>query len=211
MDDNGGGIFLLLALAGAALLYLTSTQQGDTDVASFGTSDILAGATGDLMDLTNMGGTMSNPNNRAAFLEMVAQSEVGAALMAETDNGYNVLVGATAANPLTFGDYSTHPDILNSALDSTAAGRYQINHPTWITLGNQTGLTDFSPATQDTMALQLAANKGALADIDAGNLQAACIKCGPVWASLGFNSYGQHTNGMASLTAWFQAAGGSVA
>lgn len=112
---------------------------------------------------------------------------------------------------MTFGDYSTHPNILNQALDSTAAGLYQINHPTWLTLCSQTGLSDFSPATQDAMAIQLITNKGALSDVDAGNFASAVQKCGPVWASLGYNSYGQPTNALATLQSWFQSAGGTVA
>nr|WP_246794650.1 glycoside hydrolase family 104 protein [Burkholderia perseverans] len=156
--------------------------------------------------------TGGDPNqNRQAFLDMIAQSEIGASLLAETDNGYNVLVGATAANPLTFADYSTHPRILNRALNSTAAGRYQINWPTFQTVSRQTGLTDFSPATQDAMALQLAANKGALQDIDGGNIQAAIAKCAPVWASLAGAGYGQHENSLAALVGWFTGAGGAVA
>jgi hypothetical protein len=47
--------------------------------------------------------------NRCAFLDMLAVSEIGAELLAETDNGYNVLVGATPAHPLTFPSYATHP------------------------------------------------------------------------------------------------------
>lgn len=210
MDDHAGGIVLLLALAGAALLYLTS--QGEQDVASFTTSDILGGATGDILDMTNTTQAAGDPqSNRAAFLQMVALSECGAALLAETDNGYNVVVGATAANPTTFDDYSTHPRIYVAAYNSTAAGRYQINWPTFQTLSRQTGLSDFSPATQDAMALQLCANKGALADIDAGNIAAAIAKCAPVWASLPGYTYGQHTNAQSTLIAWYAQAGGAIA
>lgn len=209
MNDNAGGIVLLLALAGAALLYLTS--QGEQDVASFTTSDILGGATGDILDMTNTSTAGDPQGNRAAFLQMVALSECGAALLAETDNGYNVVVGATASSPTTFDDYSTHPRIYVAAYNSTAAGRYQINWPTFQTLSRQTGLTDFSPATQDAMALQLCANKGALADIDAGNIAAAIAKCAPVWASLPGYTYGQHTNAQSTLLAWYAQAGGAIA
>ncbi|MBU9401631.1 glycoside hydrolase family 104 protein [Burkholderia multivorans] len=157
-------------------------------------------------------GSTGDPNtNRQAFLDMIANSEIGAALLAETENGYNVLVGSTPANPLTFSDYSAHPRILNRAMNSTAAGRYQINYPTFLTLSRQMGVNDFSPATQDAMALQLAANKGALADIDAGNIQSAIARCAPVWASLPGWTYGQHTNSVASLIAWYEAAGGAIA
>ncbi|AOI84148.1 hypothetical protein WI67_08955 [Burkholderia cepacia] len=165
--------------------------------------------------MVSSGQAAGDPNqNRQAFLYAIKMSEVGAALTSETDNGYNVLVGATPANPLTFSDYSTHPNIYNAALNSTAAGAYQINHPTWLTLVNQTGLSDFSPSTQDAMALQLIANKGALSDIDAGNLNAAMVKLQPVWRSLpgavGGVS-GQRNNSASQWIAWYQSAGGTIA
>lgn len=207
---NNGAAVLLLALGAAGLLYLT-TQQGEQDVASFTASDLLGSATGDILDMTNTNTIGSSGQNRIAFLNMVAMSEIGAQLLAETDNGYNVVCGATAANPTTFSDYSTHPRIYVPAYNSTAAGRYQINWPTFQTLARQTGLTDFSPATQDAMALQLCANKGALADIDAGNIPAAIARCSPVWASLPGNSYGQHQQTMNNLLAWFQNSGGALA
>jgi muramidase (phage lysozyme) len=206
MADNRAGIALLIAAAAVAVYYLTqsSSSGGDQDVSG----GLIGGATGDVMDIFDSG---ANSGNRTAFLAMIGQSEVGAALIGETDSGYNVLCGATPSNPLTFSDYSTHPNVLNQALDSTAAGLYQINHPTWLTLCSQMGVSDFSPATQDAMAIQLITNKGALADVDAGNFASACQKCGPVWASLGFNNYGQPTNALSTLQGWFQAAGGTLA
>ena len=46
--------------------------------------------------------------NRVAFLDMVSASEIGASLLALTDDGYNVLVGATPSNVLTFDSYAAH-------------------------------------------------------------------------------------------------------
>lgn len=211
---NGAAPFLLLVAGAAALLYTTSSNA-EQDVASMTASDLLNGTEGDFFDMVTSGQAAGDPNqNRQAFLYAIKMSEVGAALTSETDNGYNVLVGATPGNPLTFSDYSTHPNIYNAALNSTAAGAYQINHPTWLTLVNQTGLTDFSPSTQDAMALQLIANKGALSDIDAGNLNAAMVKLQPVWRSLpgavGGVS-GQRNNSASQWIAWYQGAGGTLA
>ncbi|MCA3798442.1 MAG: glycoside hydrolase family 104 protein [Burkholderia sp.] len=206
--------FLVLVAGAAALLYVTGSQA-EQDVASLTASDLINGTEGDFFDMVSSGQAAGDPNqNRQAFLYAIKMSEVGAALTSETDNGYNVLVGATPANPLTFSDYSTHPNVYNAALNSTAAGAYQINHPTWLTLVNQTGLSDFSPSTQDAMALQLIANKGALADIDAGNLNAAMVKLQPVWRSLpgavGGVS-GQRNNSASQWIAWYQGAGGTLA
>lgn len=209
--SRGAGAVMLMA-AGAALWLYTSSSAGEQDVASTGIGDALGQLDGAVIDLGSFSGAaMGATSNRQAFLDMVALSELGAGLLAETDNGYNVLVGATPSNPLTFDGYDAHPDILNRALNSTAAGRYQINFPTFKTLMAQTGRSDFSPETQDAFAIQLCANKGALADIDAGNIQAAIAKCAPVWASLPGWTYGQHTNSVATLTAWFQQSGGVLA
>jgi len=151
-------------------------------------------------------------SNRTAFLAAIGQSEVGAALIAETDRGYNVLVGSTPGHPLTFSDYSKHPDILDTALDSTAAGLYQINHPTYLMLSAQTGLADFGPATQDAMALQLIDNRGALALVDAGQIDRAMALLMPVWRSLPGATGGvaQNNNSRAQWLAWYQAAGGTL-
>src|ERR1700694_5276345 len=102
--------------------------------------------------------------NRVAFLQMIAVSEIGAALLAATDDGFNVLVGATPEHPLTFPSYADHPNVFNAALDSTAAGRYQLLHVWWadrtvngvVHRGYKTmlNLPDFSPLSQDKVALQ---------------------------------------------------------
>jgi len=49
--------------------------------------------------------------NRCAFLDMIAHSEIGPELLAVSDDGYDVLVGSTAAHPLLFKDYRTHPNM----------------------------------------------------------------------------------------------------
>jgi len=159
--------------------------------------------------------------NRIAFLDMLGGSEIGPALLAETDSGYNVLVGATPDNPMTFPSYADHPNVFNAALDSTAAGRYQLLHIWWadrtfngvVHHGYKTmlNLPDFSPLSQDKVALQQIRECNALADIDAGNFAHAVALCSRIWASLPGNNYGQHQNQIALLQGYFTAAGGSVA
>ena len=68
-------------------------------------------------------------SNESAFLDMIAWSEIGPALLAVSDNGYNVIVGSTPSNPNLFISYSDHPRKLvqlRPGLVSTAAGRYQL-------------------------------------------------------------------------------------
>jgi muramidase (phage lysozyme) len=65
--------------------------------------------------------------NLNAFLDLIAASE-GTPVIPGSDDGYDVLVGATRKHPLLFHSYAEHPNVFNRELDSTAAGRYQIIH-----------------------------------------------------------------------------------
>jgi len=149
--------------------------------------------------------------NRSAFLDMIAHSEMGDKLITETDNGYNVLVGSTPSNPLIFSDYSTHPNILNRQFDSTAAGRYQITHPTFLDYCQEVGEIDFGPSAQDMIAEWLLEKSHAMVDVDAGNFEDAVQACSGRWASLPGSTAGQHVNAMSDLKDVFIAAGGVVA
>jgi muramidase (phage lysozyme) len=149
--------------------------------------------------------------NQKAFLDMLGWSEIGPELLAESDNGYNVLVGSTPAEPLLFHSYADHPNIYNTEFDSTAAGRYQLLYHWWVPYKRLLGLTDFSPASQDAVALQQIRERGALPLIEAGDIRNAISRCSNIWASLPGNSYGQHANTVAGLVAAFEKAGGRCA
>lgn len=149
-------------------------------------------------------------DNLKAFLDTIAISELGAALIAATDDGYDVLVGSTLAHPLTFHSYDTHPNILNHQFDSTAAGRYQIIHPTYISLARKLNLSNFDPDTQDKMCIELITQKGALEDVVAGRFDSAAAKCRNVWASLPGGDSGQHENALSTLEQDFVNAGGTI-
>jgi len=153
-------------------------------------------------------GTDEAGANVAAVLDTIAWSEIGPALLAKSDDGYNVLVGATAAVPLTFPDYSQHPKVLNRVFNSTAAGRYQFIFSTWYALQEELHLPDFSPMSQDYAAIQLIHECDAIADAAAGYLDRVVRKCAPIWASLPGAGYHQRENRMADLIAAYKAAGG---
>ncbi|EKS9800331.1 MULTISPECIES: glycoside hydrolase family 24 protein [Burkholderia] len=150
--------------------------------------------------------------NRVAFLDMIAASEIGAMLLAKSDDGYNVLVGSTPARPLLFASYATHPNVLNRNIPvpSTAAGRYQILNRWWRIYQAQLKLPDFGPVSQDRYALQQLREHGALPLIDAGRFREAVAKVSNVWASLPGAGYGQHENDVERLLAAYQAAGGEI-
>lgn len=153
------------------------------------------------LDVQSAGGA-----NRLAFLDMIAASEIGTSLLQATDDGYNVLVGATPNNLLTFDSYAAHPHKLNAHLNSTAAGRYQIIYPTWAYVCSELYLRDFSPFNQDRAALCLIKGRGALSAIDAGDIQNAITLCSKEWASLPGAGYGQHEQKMSMLLAAYNVA-----
>jgi muramidase (phage lysozyme) len=150
------------------------------------------------------------PNLRA-FLDTIAWSEIGPELLALSDNGYNVLVGSTPSKPLLFTDYSHHPQIHNSAMNSDAAGRYQEMGRYWSHYKLQLSLPDFGPESQDRWAVQLIKECHALDDILTGHFDRAIAKCSSRWASLPGAGYGQRENALSSLENAYERAGGTFA
>lgn len=142
---------------------------------------------------------------------MIAVSEIGQAVLLASDNGYNVLVGATPSDVKTFSSYAKHPAIYNKQFDSTAAGRYQELFGNWLSYQRKLGLKDFSPLSQDLMAIQQIRETGALPLIEAGHLLLVIKKIAHLWASLPGAGYGQHENEMSTLYSAYEQAGGTLA
>lgn len=152
--------------------------------------------------------------NQQAFLDMIAVSELGRPLIAISDRGYNVIVGSTAQHPDLFSSYADHPRKLvdlGHGLYSTAAGRYQLLARYYDVYKRQLDLPDFSPASQDAIALQQIREREALDLIERGAFAAAVQRCSNIWASLPGNTYGQHQNDIAMLQEVYQQAGGVLA
>jgi lysozyme len=146
--------------------------------------------------------------NQKAFLDMLAFSEIGPALLAGSDNGYDVLVGGTL-----FRGYADHPRKLikvREGLWSTAAGRYQILTRNYDAYRRLLKLKDFSPASQDAIALQMIKECKAIEDIDNGRFDNAVVKTAHIWASLPGAGYHQHENKINALRAAYVAAGGKL-
>ncbi|MFC0250986.1 glycoside hydrolase family 24 protein [Massilia consociata] len=119
---------------------------------------------------------LSHPNV-AAFLKAIAEAEGG---------GYDFKYGALKGrrnDRWRFKDTSTHP---GAGIDgkSTAAGMYQITRPTWRHHGGKLGLTDFSPQTQDLIAVEILRSLGVIEQIKAGELEAVMPKVARIWAAL---------------------------
>ena len=124
------------------------------------------------------------------------------------NHGYDVIVGGEL-----FTDYSDHPRklvTLNPKLKSTGAGRYQLLSRWWDAYRKQLGLKDFSPKSQDAVALQQIKERGALPMIDRGDIRQAIDRCSNIWASLPGAGYGQFEHKADSLIAKFKEAGGTV-
>lgn len=125
------------------------------------------------------------------------------------ERGYNVLVGGTL-----FVGYADHPRVSVSlpslGIRSTAAGRYQVLARYFDAYKKQLSLPDFSPASQDAIALQQIKERGALKDVDAGNIRTAILKCKNIWASFPGSGYGQHENALDPLLAFYLKQGGML-
>ncbi|MES2126640.1 MAG: glycoside hydrolase family 104 protein [Pseudomonadota bacterium] len=147
--------------------------------------------------------------NLKAFLDTIAWSEIGAELLAKSDNGYNVCVGSTAAHPILFSSYVSHPRRHDMATNSDAAGRYQFMGRYWAPYSLQLKLPDFGPASQDRWCVQLIKECHALDDIELGHFDKAVSKC-TRWASFPGSGCGQHENKIEDLRAVFVRAGGVI-
>lgn len=148
--------------------------------------------------------------NMIAFLDMIAVSEIGTALLARSDDGYNVIVGSTPAKPILFDDYSQHPRKYQAAMNSDAAGRYQFMGRYWAAYKQQLQLSNFGPASQDRWAIRLIRECRAIELVLAGQFDKAVHECRSRWASLPGAGYGQHENDINKLRTAYVNAGGLV-
>jgi len=149
--------------------------------------------------------------NVVAFLDMLAWSEgTDDGKQPTNDHGYDVLVGGGL-----FRGYSDHPRVLvdlpKLKIKSTAAGRYQLLQRYYEAYRKTLRLPDFSPLSQDLIALQQIRERRALPLIKAGSIRSAIAKVSNIWASLPGAGYGQHERSIEDLLAVYRAAGGEVA
>ena len=150
-----------------------------------------------------------NNQRKKAFLDMLAWSE-------GTDNGrqkpeihgYDVIVGGKLLLVLRSPSQTCH------AKPKTQINRRRTlpaSFPLVGCLPQQTAwLKDFSPKSQDAVALQQIKERGALPMIDRGDIRQAIDRCSNIWASLPGAGYGQFEHKADSLIAKFKEAGGTV-
>lgn len=155
--------------------------------------------------------------NTAAFLSLIAYSE-GTDRAADPYRvcyGYRHTVQDMSDHPAATGEWRGE-SLANlgpayAGKVSTAAGRYQIILPTWRMCKRALGLVDFSPESQDKAALYLIRKRGAMLDVEGGNIAAAVELCRQEWASLPGAGYGQPERRMTALMDAYTAAGGQLA
>lgn len=146
-----------------------------------------------------------------AFLDLIAWSEGTSSSPITRNRGYDVIVSGVNG-PAIFTDYTKHPFEdggsvivrLIPRLESTAAGRYQVLSRYWRAYKEQLHLVDFSPASQDSVALQQMKERGAIDLVNADNIEGAITACSNIWASFPGNRYGQGGHSMDELLKRFK-------
>ena len=117
-----------------------------------------------------------------------------------------------------FKDFSDHPfargrkfKVINrKGLTSNASGRYQQMLNDWSHFRLLLKLPDFSPISQDLLALQHIRECRALPDVHAGRIESATEKCRKIWASLPGAGYGQREHRIEDMIKQFRLAGGTL-
>jgi muramidase (phage lysozyme) len=152
--------------------------------------------------------------NVPRFLDMLGFSEGTVSDPLTVCDGYDVIVSGVDG-PEIFTDFSDHPFanrpaklIRYPSLYSTAAGRYQLLDRYWIPYKKQLNLPDFSPLSQDLVAIQQIREHhdslgSALKHVIAGQIETAIQLCSGTWASLPGNSYGQGGKSLQELLDYF--------
>lgn len=138
-------------------------------------------------------------DNLKAFLKMIGMAETGL----KGNDGYNVRYGG-----VIFDGYNDHPWNIKpwSSGDGkkhSPAGRYQIVIDTYNANKSKAG-GDFSPGTQDKIAVMLLKGRGAYNDVIAGKPKEAIKKLYNEWSSL---RPGTHSE--AQLLKWYESYGGT--
>lgn len=116
--------------------------------------------------------------NVKAFLKFIRYAEH----KREDDLVYYQIFG----NKQTFSDTSKHPNILVHAWgrSSTAAGAYQILYKTWKEAMEKGIVRDFTPASQDAIAIWKLKSRHAITYVQAGDVEKAIPLLRKEWTSM---------------------------
>ena len=122
---------------------------------------------------------LENNVNVKAFLKLIRYAEHGS----DSDRVYYKLYGGRKE----FTDTSKHP--LEEPIEawghkSTAAGAYQILYSTWKQAKNEGAATDFTPGSQDRVAIWIMQKSGAMRFVIDGKVEEAIAHLRLQWTSL---------------------------
>jgi muramidase (phage lysozyme) len=141
-----------------------------------------------------------------AFLDLIAWSEGTSTHPLTKNNGYDVIVtgekNAGETGLEVFDIYTDHPFAFGRAakivcikpklIKSTASGRYQLELKWWEAYKSMLRLSDFSPASQDAVAVRQISEQGAIEKIENKEIAIAIADCANIWASFPGNNYQQN-------------------
>lgn len=137
----------------------------------------------------------------SAFLATIRWAETGTS----GKESYTKLVFNGTFN----NNFATHPRTKQCApingrnVCSTAAGAYQMLDISWNDLAPDLGLKDFSPSSQDRMAIEYIRRNKAIRDVEAGNFEVAACKVGKIWGSFPCNNYNQNAKSLDKLQGYY--------
>ncbi|MFT3665578.1 glycoside hydrolase family 104 protein [Piscinibacter sp.] len=213
---------------GFGVLALTASYAAKRAADAVATSDDADGSTA--LDYVNVWGlieqgvdtysteqAMRTNANLPAFLDAIMWSE-GTAREADPYRvcyGYRHTIVSLADHPAVTGEWKGEdisklgPQYVGKV--STAAGAFQIIRATWLGAKRALGLADFSAESQRAAATWLIKRRGALDDIERGDLQAAVDKCAAEWASLPGSTSGQPQRKFDQFADAYSSAGGWLA
>lgn len=136
---------------------------------------------------TNPDSAVNATSRLAAFLATIRKFE--------SNDDYSVLYGGNH-----FLGFDKYPRINKK---NSAAGAYQITAATYDDFAPRLGITDFTPNSQDRIAVALLRNTGAYDAIMAGDIENAFLLSSKRWASLPGSTAGQNPVSLATAVDTF--------
>jgi lysozyme len=196
---------------GLATTPLTEGKYSGEDIPGLGTQQTNEGAYEEPAPYSGSGagsGASTGTKEQRAMLDAIAFAE---GTRDQPNNGYKTLFGFGQ-----FDDYSRHPDkvVRSGRYASAAAGRYQFMPGTFNRLAKKLGLKDFSPASQDKAAIELAREYGVTQEllVKEGMSPRVSALLGRQWASFPGKTIGldQPTQKLKSVQQAYQKSLGST-
>ncbi|RRW98955.1 hypothetical protein [Pandoraea apista] len=158
--------------------------------------------------MATISATQAGDINAVAFLDVIAACCLGITAASASGSGYDTLLVDGEAQATTFPDFGTYPDRNGKPL---SAGRYRISRADYARLSAEFSITDFSPRSQDRLALLCLWEEGVMPLIRAGQLHAALDAASHAWPELRVSPLATEKHLWPELVGIYRAAGGTLA